>query len=68
MPEHGRYLISVKDAQAGDPGKVVIHDSTNFNEQCNTDQIRQKSYFNNLEWAIEKGYRLCQHCMTKKDE
>lgn len=69
----GRYIISVDDAVAAHAGTkarsdVVIHDTNHLSEQCNTDQIKHKSHFGDLEWAIGKGYRPCRHCMTTPGE
>lgn len=72
MANSGRYIISL-DAVARVKERhpvsdVVIHDSENLDERCNTDDIKRKSRFNNLSWAIGKGYRPCEHCMTSPDE
>lgn len=61
MPS-GRYIISRDAVQEHNP--VTIHDSEHLSESCNTDQIRHKSRFNDLEWALRLGYVPCQHCMS----
>lgn len=64
----GRYVLNQEHARAVGEGQkashdVVIHDSEHFHEECNTDDMKHKSYFNDLDWALMKGYRPCQHCM-----
>lgn len=68
----GRYLISVDQVKRvrekiDKPDKVIIHDTDNLKEQCNTDQIGRKVRFNDLEWALGIGYSPCGHCMTSPD-
>lgn len=62
----GRYIISIASVHAGDPRAVAVHDSRNKTEQCNVDDIKpaDRSYFDDLEWALGKGYHPCRHCMT----
>lgn len=65
----GRYIISQEaaiaaHAKAQGPDAVVIHDTHHLSEQCNTDAIKHKSHFGDLAWAIGKGYRPCEHCLT----
>lgn len=60
MPS-GRYIISRDAVQEHNP--VTIHDSEHLSESCNTDAIRHKSRFNDLDWALRLGYVPCLHCM-----
>lgn len=62
----GRYIISIDAVAAKSLSKpVIIHDSQNLNEQCNTDDIKHKSRFNDLQWALDRGYQRCLHCMVE---
>lgn len=58
----GRYLISVNAVKEEKPEDVIIHDMHHLHESCNTDQIKARSRFNDLEWGLAKGYRKCRHC------
>lgn len=64
----GRYLISVQAVQDGPPGDVVIHDLDHGDERCNVDAIKKRSRFNDLSWALGKGYRPCEFCLGDAGE
>lgn len=60
----GRYLISLDAVDAG--GAVTVHDMEGgTDERCNLDSIQRRSRFNSLEWATQKGYRLCAFCFPE---
>lgn len=63
---HGRYLISISAARQHTPSGVRIHDTIRLQEECNTDAIKRgdRSRFDDLAWALQRGYIPCGHCMA----
>lgn len=60
----GRYLISADAVKTREPENVVVHDTQHLDERCNTDAIKHRIHFNDLNWAlVDKNYRPCEHCM-----
>lgn len=62
----GRYMISIDAVETREPRQVVVHDlEGGTDERCNIDQIKRRSRFHDLEWAVEKHYRLCAYCFPE---
>lgn len=58
----GRYIISADAVKA--QRDVTIHDGEHLLEECNTDDIGSKSRFDDLQWALDRGYQPCGHCLA----
>ena len=58
-----RFLLDVALAQAGDPGKVLIHDTVTMTAECDQVANKDASRFGDFEWALAKGYQPCPKCM-----
>lgn len=70
---HGRYMISIKAARAANPAGVLIHDLYQVVERpdaCDAAKTPKgdASRFNDLAWAIGRGYVQCPGCMPAARE
>ena len=58
----GRYLIDVAFRKEN----PVFHDTQNFKDECKIGEMAtaNQSRFNNLGWALQRGYVRCENCFT----
>lgn len=63
---YGRYLIDVdaRHESRSKGEKSVFHDTENVKETCGLEGIDtgSMSRFNNLNWALGRGYIRCPEC------
>lgn len=63
----GRYLIDVDARKIArlESSETFFHDLENFQEGCQLSETKTSSMsrFNNLNWALQRGYKKCPNCM-----
>lgn len=62
----GRYLLNVEDRKV--QGPTFFHDTENFKEECGIEVTPSgsQSRFNNLNWALKRGYLKCEFCFANQ--
>ena len=49
-------------------GTMVVHDAEHLKEECNTDDIAQKEFSDDLAESLNAGYKECDHCLPEEGE
>jgi len=59
---YGRYLLNVDERKV--PGPTYFHDGDNLTDICGLKTVPTNSIsrFNNVQWAISRGYDKCKEC------